>query len=276
MEQKPRDRSSLISSIIVSLLAGFIYYQFGNDIQDKIDKSMKAVFSSASIEAFGPEQNKSFVSVLKKSEFKNKKNKSKFYFKNKHEENFASEKSIDPQQLLTEYILSEQSKASKPAPDRNIDFSAELNKLIKKNIKDKNKSEFNFKINRDKYERRIEVSDNESSESHLNSLNPYSNRNLNKIYINTGNGFEYNTSISKEDENANENCQTEVRENDCNKLKSYQYKINDNKLKIEYKTEMRKEIKVNIVVPKIQINVNGEELKIEIPEIFIEDELLNQ
>ena len=54
MKERSAEKSGILSSVIVSLLAGFIYYQFGNDIQVTLERSYKAALSYSDSEIFGP------------------------------------------------------------------------------------------------------------------------------------------------------------------------------------------------------------------------------
>lgn len=47
-----KDKSRFLSSVIVSLLAGFIYYLFGLNISDNVERSIKAVLSSNDTEEY--------------------------------------------------------------------------------------------------------------------------------------------------------------------------------------------------------------------------------
>ncbi|MBS1518214.1 MAG: hypothetical protein JSS91_09010 [Bacteroidetes bacterium] len=174
------NKKNYISSVIVSLLAGFIYYQFGTNIQETVEK----VFSSHELIMNVPSNNEfdpaGFKNPQKKKEVKalNKKTK----LKNSPEIYFAESHS--------EVIFDEnRAKYRKAVPDRKEDFTDELNKLIRTG-----------KISPDLRNSIRRSSDNNST-ADVNS----SEMKIQKSVINkdcpsanvikdkyTGNGFEYN------------------------------------------------------------------------------------
>ena len=126
---KNKDRSRITSSIIISFLAGFICYQFGEDIQQKIESSVKAISSNSNLEMFGPEYCESFISIVNKSDSKTKKTKSGFYLKHRNNKENKVSEVASAENLISE-ILKIQARTQKAIPDKNVDFSQELNKLI--------------------------------------------------------------------------------------------------------------------------------------------------
>lgn len=125
MKIRSSEKPGILSSVIVSLLAGFIYYQFGNDLQVTLEKSYKAVLSYSDSEIFGPFNSLSLSSADEISDNKSGKNKkSGFYFKKRNTEILLD----DEYSVL---LNKNQAKLQRSLPDKNIDFTSELNNLIK-------------------------------------------------------------------------------------------------------------------------------------------------
>lgn len=128
MKERSAEKSGILSSVIVSLLAGFIYYQFGNDIQVTLERSYKAALSYSDSEIFGPFYSQSLYSQIRNSDKKNQiKVRSGFFIK---KNGIADVEDVKKYSSLTN---KNQAKFQRSVPDMNIDFTTELNNLIKKN-----------------------------------------------------------------------------------------------------------------------------------------------
>lgn len=121
-----KDKSRIISSVIVSLLAGFIYLLSGNDIPVNIQSSVKAVLSSNEPDMYLTAECFPFYEISNKSDRKVSINNSSFYLKRN--------KTGDKQ--YSEINSGDQAKFVRPLPDKNIDFTSELNKLINSETND--------------------------------------------------------------------------------------------------------------------------------------------
>ena len=129
-----KDKSKLISSLIVSLLAGFIYYQVSGDFADKFSSSVKAILISENEEMYGPLIMESYSSIVKKSSGLKMKHKSKLYIKSKVNKKSVSDDTSE--ELLISVLKSEyQAKLRRPVADKNVNFTAELNKFTVRNHK---------------------------------------------------------------------------------------------------------------------------------------------
>jgi len=259
-----KDRSRLLSSVIVSLLAGFIYYQFGEDIQIKLNKSLKAVISYNDNEIYGPEHCQSFSNSVKKSDVKLNK-KSKFYIKKKNTIEFKkNDVTIPGDEVLSGIISRTQANVRKPTPDKNLDFSAELNNLIKSTSNKKEDKDFkvDWKINKNNGT----VADNKSSKSNVIMIIKGLGNSVkeSKFDKNTGYGFEYNYTIKNE--NGEFNTENTCKSNSSKTSSNCEH--NCNKEEVEIKTEK----KVKVILPKIEFKVNDEDVEIDLPEINIQDD----
>ncbi len=76
-----KDKSRFVSSVIVSLLAGFIYYQFGHGIEENLQSSIKAVLSPNDMEQYLSPDCQPFNTITNKSDAKLNKKKSKYFIK---------------------------------------------------------------------------------------------------------------------------------------------------------------------------------------------------
>lgn len=176
-----KDKSRYISSVIVSLLAGFIYYQFGQDINADLQNSLKASFSSNEIDEYLQPNCSSFESFGKVSGIK----KTKFYLKKKNTIEFkTSSKNIPGDELFSEFV---QAKFQKAIPDKNADFTAELQHLIKGDESINQSKQF-----------KIEKRTSEQGEvADLKSLNSATKLIHKNFELEFGNGFEYNYIIDE-------------------------------------------------------------------------------
>lgn len=209
-----KDKSRILSSVIVSLLAGFIYYISDSDIQQKIERSFKAVLSQSDTEMYGPQNSESFTELLKKSGNKIKKNKNHFnYSPGKITvSNFKNDNVKTPDNLIGDFIPV-QAKGVKSCPDKNIDFTDELNNLIEKNSADNQDSELDIKIYR-----KVKPSPVADLKAEDRKIQIYMNKKTNKQFYHktdgenssNGFGFEYNNVFSRDELNSiNENCNSD-------------------------------------------------------------------
>ncbi len=250
-----KDKSRFISSVIVSLLAGFIYYQFGQDINEDFQNSIKAVISSNDVEQYFPTDCQPFNSLVKKTD-KNLKLRSKFFLKKKNTIEFkVKNETIPGDELFSEIVANNQAKFQRAVPDKNIDFTAELEHLIKNDLsKTESKQSKELKINKSGNVSNgiADVNNLKSGSSliHKNFENSESNLGT-EIY--TGNGFEYNYMV-----NGNV-YRYKYYYPEKTTAKTYEQKKTEcRQFRMEYK---KKTIIINgnkekILIPKIQVKQN--------------------
>lgn len=255
MKDRSAEKSGFISSVIVSLLAGFIYYQFGNDIQITLDRSFKAVLSYSDSEVFGPFNSQSFFSQIKNSDKKYSKIKSGFYLKKQSKADFIKVSDFSYLQNKS------QAKIQRSVPDINIDFTSELNDLIKRNQQPVVPE---FKRNQN-----IEKELSENGGNYLYEL-PVDKNEI--FYFDESSdesvpGFEYNISNDERISNDNDQCNINVRIN-------IQKRDDKNKLKAKCNSERNKIVKKepNNHETYFRIYINDCDEEDTAPEIFIEDE----
>lgn len=258
-----KDKSRYISSVIVSLLAGFIYYQFGQDINADLQSSLKATFSSNDVDEYLQANCQPFVSSGKVSGIK----KTKFYLKKKNAIEFKTSNGTRPgDELFSELV---QAKFKKSVPDKNVDFTAELQHLIKDDV-NINQSQ-QLKIEK-KSSKPGEVADSKSLNSPTNLVHK-------NIDSELGNGFEYNYIIISGAPTSGSNSgitgtpKTYVRSpesyvpyssyqsyqsNNSNSCNSYsETKCNNKKIKVVNNCNVYTGKKVKILIQK---NVNNEDM----------------
>ncbi|MBK9331983.1 MAG: hypothetical protein IPM96_06160 [Ignavibacteria bacterium] len=119
-------KKNYLSSVIVSLLAGFIYYQFSTDLEKSFNKVLSSNELEINVPLNGDDAISNFNNPQKISSVK------KIFRKSKN--------SFTPSNAFTESGIIDNSKnnqarTKKPVPDINIDFTAELNNLLKKKDK---------------------------------------------------------------------------------------------------------------------------------------------
>ena len=178
-----KDRSKFISSVIVSLFAGFIYYFIGPDINENVSKSIKAVFSSNESEQYFSSE--CFSLITDKSNTKSARSKNKNYKKGNPVRKDNSYPYLPGEEIFSG--IENTSQAMRPSPDRNVDFTAELEKLTKSNKQVRElKPGREFKIER-RNSNENQVADNNSKTGNFQNLKV-------KYYEDNyrGNGFEYN------------------------------------------------------------------------------------
>ncbi len=127
-----KDKSRFVSSVIVSLLAGFIYYHFGHGIEENLQSSIKAVLSSNDMEQYLSPDCQPFNTITYKSDTKLNKKKSKYFIKKRNVIEFKTKNETIPgDELFSSYIAQNQARFQKSSPDKNIDFTTELEHLMK-------------------------------------------------------------------------------------------------------------------------------------------------
>ena len=114
-----KDKSRFISSVIVSLLAGFIYYQFGHGIEEKLQSSIKAVLSSNDVEQYLSPDCQPFNNIIAKSDAKLNKKKSKYFIKKRNVIEFKTKSETIPGDELFSSYISKQAKFQKSSADKN-------------------------------------------------------------------------------------------------------------------------------------------------------------
>lgn len=255
-----KDKSRFLSSVIVSLLAGFIYYLFGLNISDNIERSVKAVLSSNDIEEYMTQDfiplNPEVCSSVAGS-FKNNikaVSKKKRTLKLKDNSVFPYIKSV------TDNANSSQAKFQKPSPDRNIDFTAELEKLISK--KDKVnpliKPGKEFKVDKSMSNSEEEVAQLKSGLNNNEKVRKNFERTQIKYYRKNykGNGFEYNYIKSEKSSKSESNS---VRyDNQTSEKKKVKIKYNDFNCNSDNKINSvnRNDFKIKIISPKVRTKTN--------------------
>lgn len=273
---KIKDRSRITSSIIISFLAGFICYQFGEDIQQKIESSVKAISSNSNLEMYGPEYCESFNSIVNKSDSKTKKTKSGFYLKHRNnKENKVSE--VTSSENFISEILKIQARTQKAIPDKNVDFSQELNKLIDKNSNNKLNEKFNseFKTN---VNSNVVADNNCNTDKIIINIQIAEPNGISNIDINkNGNGFEYNISNSQIDCWENKDCVIESYEfyyenNSGEKIDCAKSFENDENTC----AKLNKGSRVHLKAGKKDVIVFENNIESEDTEIFIDEEELEE
>lgn len=177
-----KEKSKFVSSVIVSLLAGFIYYQLSGDFTEKFSNSVKAILVSDNSEMYGPFKSESYSSIIKNSSGIKKKNNSKLYIKSKVNKKSDSDNSFE-NKLVSDLNSENQAKFRRPSADKNIDFTAELNKL--NSGKHKSLSELDDEL-------RMKSIDNEIADmNEFNKVKMYIKKDKKNSGVN-GYGFEYN------------------------------------------------------------------------------------
>ncbi len=275
-----KDKSRLVSSVIVSLLAGFIYYQFGNDITQNIDKSVKAIINFSDNEF--PE-----CSDLQKSDesinsFPNKTethsgNTSKSLLRNNEADDFISgtdsENQVNLKQSLSlvgnpeiSVMNNVQSQTKQTLPDNNNETNADIENIIKNSLGKNSVNYITFELN----------TQNLTEEFACN----------NKQYFKLNNN--YRTGIYPDKKGNNPNPEnfgvieySYIYENSCvnidNEEHGNDYTVlkRNNNLKIECNSEETSGIKGKSKL-KIMINISGDENKIELFEINSDSDVLEE
>lgn len=268
-----KDKSRFLSSVIVSLLAGFIYYLLGQNINENVVSSVKAVLSSDFSEEYLSSDLITQNNEIKK--FGNNNVRKNISFKKKNSFVLREVKiSLPDENIFSVIKIDAQAKIQKPSPDRNVDFTSELNRLISKN-----KTENNYRpgkenrINKSLSRNVTETADINSGNQSSNMLKKNIDKSETKYYEKEykGNGFEYNYVISSVAKEPNKKkIIRSIKPNDSVKNKKdctgYQYKY-------DLKTEDTKEnkFKGKIILPKDKINKTDEEDVNSVREINADD-----
>ncbi len=255
-----KDKQRFMSSVIVSLLAGFICYQFGQGIQQNLEKSIKAVLSSNVIgtEEYFPTDCQPFNSAINNISGKLSKKKLKFYIKKRNTIEYKSQDITIPAEELFSELVSKKANAQRPAANKNVDFTSELEHLIKNDLTGTElKPGKEYKINKGISCTENEVADTREMRSRNNLLHKDFNF-KNKYY--SGNGFEYNYIT---DGNSHE-----YNQNNSNSKTNYEYKVEYN---YNYHYNYNKEQKENESGIKGNTNSgngsHGNRVKVIIPNI---------
>ena len=260
-----KDKSKFLSSVIVSLLAGFIYYMFCLDITDNIERSVKAVISSNDSEEYmsrdfmplNPEVCSSVGGPIKNNFKAVSKKKRSLKFKDNSV--FPDDKSISDNANLN------QAKFQKPSPDRNVDFTAELEKLIyskdnKGKVAPSLRPGREFKVDKSMSNSPEELAELKSGLNNSEKIRKNFERSQIKYYRKNykGNGFEYNVIINDKSSNSGRNTiKYEYNTSEKNKVKSECREFNnDSDPKIN--TEVRNQYKIKIISPKVRIKAKSD------------------
>jgi len=258
-----KDKSKFLSSVIVSLLAGFIYYMFCLDITDNIERSVKAVISSNDYEEYmsrdfmpiNPEVSSSVNGPIK--------NNIKAVSKRKRSLKFKDYSVFPDDKSISDNAISNQAKFQKPSPDRNVDFTAELEKLIsnkynrdnKDNVSPSLKPGREFKVDKSLSNCPEELAELKSGLNNSEKIRKNFERSQIKYYRKNykGNGFEYNIIINEKSSNSGRNkIRYEYNSSEKKKVNTdcSEYKNNsDSKIN----TEVRNQYKIKIISPKVRI-----------------------
>lgn len=179
-----KDKSRFVSSVIVSLLAGFIYLLSLENVPLNIQSSVKGILSYNEPEKYLTTDYFPFHEISKNSGPKFQKNKTAFYLSKK--------KSGDKE--LTQSVSVKQASFEKALPDRNIDFTSELEKLIKNKSENYSDTYSNQSVNSGK-NKILSCNENQIADAERNFKRT---EKISKEYIefnlkyDEGNGFYYN------------------------------------------------------------------------------------
>ena len=255
-----KDKSKFLSSVIVSLLAGFIYYMFCLNITDDIERSVKAVISSNDSEEYmsgdfmplNPEVCSSVGGPIKNNFKAVSKKKRSLKFKDNSV--FPDDKSISDNANLN------QAKFQKPSPDRNVDFTAELEKLIyskdnKGKVAPLLRPGREFKVDKSMSNSPEELAELKSGLNNSEKIRKNFERSQIKYYRKNykGNGFEYNVIINDKSSNSGRNTiKYDYNASEKKKVKSECREFNNNS-DPKINTELRNQYKIKIISPKVRI-----------------------
>ncbi|MBA3706911.1 MAG: hypothetical protein H0W84_13730 [Bacteroidetes bacterium] len=211
-----KDKSRFVSSVIVSLLAGFIYYQFGQGIEENLQSSIKAVLNSNDMEQYLSPDCQPFNTISNKSDSKQSKKKSKYFIKKRNTIEFKTKNETIPgDELFSSYVSQKQAKFQKSTPDKNMDFTSELRLLMEKdNSKSQLRQSKGLKIDNNKLNEDNSVADTKE----LSSSRPERiQKNFDKTNVGAyGNGFEYNYIIVTKKNKSTIKIKIEQKKTDCN------------------------------------------------------------
>lgn len=179
-----KDKQKFISSVIVSLLAGFIYFCFGENLQTKFQGAINAAWSYES-EQYFPSDCRPFNFLTKNFSSNELKKKKKFFLKKNNIDLKSKDKTVQDDRFLSDFIKG-QASFKRAVADKNPDFTAELNQLIKN---DEAKQSQKLKATKDEFKSGSEIADTKTLKTSNNLLHK------NAVEFNLGNGFEYNLII---------------------------------------------------------------------------------
>lgn len=273
-----KDKSRLLSSVIVSLMAGFIYYQFGDNLQEKF-QSFRAVLSSNDMELYMPQECESFNSLVAKSDSKSKTKKSKFYIKKNYKNTIEFKNknvSVPGEELVADFIANNQARFDRPQPSKKIDFTAELENLAKNDfLKESQSNNLESKLSTGPRKPGEEIADMKATRPNgIIVIKSFDKRKgSEKVVQNIGYGFEYNY--------VTEGNLSQIKSNSGNSKTELKKEITVNKSDCENKctktdTETRTRVingkKVKIVAPEIENNIDDRGDEIDSPEMNMHDE----
>lgn len=268
-----KDKSRFLSSVIVSLIAGFIYYLFGQNVSENVVSSVKAVLSSDHSEEYMPSD---CITINSDVKISGKKSGKKSSFKKNHTFEFNEIiVTLPVETLFSDIGKNSQAKFQKPSPDRNVDFTTELNRLIsndKSNVETKPGKQ--NRINKS-----FGNTDNETADLNTKA---YKNKNLGKNIVSfqmksydenyKGNGFEYNYVVSRV---AKEPIKKTSTNNNSDRVKKEcsDYNFNFEMRSVEKVEKVEKVKKIRIIIPdsKIKIIDDAENEDAEPEEINVDD-----
>lgn len=262
-----KDKQRFISSVIVSLIAGFIYYQFGQDIQQNFERSINAVLSSNDTDQYLPEDCEPFNSVTKNSGIKVKNKKPKFYSNKRNTKELILKDVIPTNESLSGTISNKQASIQRAVPDKNIDFTAELKSLII--INESNSFPKQGKVNKSMSKSDIEIADTKEFRSKTNLIHK------DRSDLNSGKGFEYNFMMNENLSGIKIKKNVSKSNYDCRKKIEV---INGMEYELKYKTFNNNKNNIQIVVPKhkTKVIIPDKDVKsadeVEAPEINIQIE----
>jgi hypothetical protein len=257
---------------------------FGQGINENVENTLREVLSSNDIEEhYLSTDCLSFNTIAEVPAKITKKNKSKFYIKKRNTIEFKDKDvTIPGEELFTEYVSS-QAKIQKPVPDKNIDFTSELNQLIKTND-----SKSDVKPYKELSKLLSKAGDEVADSKNLNRKTEKINKSFKQTQIKTfityqkgnadykGNGFEYNyvtgeySSTSGSDtKGTNYVTSSNKKKNDCN-VRNKECK------KTTKTTKTVKEKKVKTVNSNFNIKMNIENSDNESFEINVNDDSENE
>ncbi|MBK8983096.1 MAG: hypothetical protein IPM38_12405 [Ignavibacteria bacterium] len=169
-------KKNYLSSVIVSLLAGFIYYQFSTDLEKSFNEVFTANELEINVPLNGDDALSNFNNPQKIASVK------KIFRKSKGR---ITPLNAFAESGISDYNKENQAKTKKPVPDKNVDFTAELNNLLKK--KDKP-----VELRKSKSLNNTTADNNTTQRLQRSVINKECfSASVNKDIVN-GNGFEYN------------------------------------------------------------------------------------
>ncbi len=268
-----KDKSRFLSSVIVSLIAGFIYYLFGQNVSENVVSSVKAVLSSDHSEEYMPSD---CITINSDVKISGKKSSKKSSFKKNHTFEFNEIiVTLPVETLFSDIGKNSQAKFQKPSPDRNVDFTTELNRLI-----NKDRADINIKPGKEnRIKKNLSNSDQETADLDFKvyrnkQLGKNTDRSQMKFYNKDyrGNGFEYNYIVSSV---AKEPIKKTSTNNNSDRVKKEcsDYNFNFEMRSVEKVEKVEKVKKIRIIIPdsKIKIIDDAENEDAEPEEINVDD-----